>query len=99
MLRNPFFLKEKGVIGGYVQQIIEEIIKSLNNTEITKREKQLLKQKIKLIDEPLMRNALEREYNSRFDNSYDIESEIARLNAEIRRLKAKKKNVAFGSKQ
>lgn len=99
LLRNPFFLKEKGVIGGYVQQIIEEIIKSLNNTEITKREKQLLKQKIKLIDEPLMRNALEREYNSRFDNSYDIESEIARLNAEIRRLKAKKKNVAFGSKQ
>lgn len=100
LLRNPFFLKEKGVIGGYAQQVINEIVEDLGNArrgDIHHTDKSILLQRIKLIDEPLMRNALIREYNSIFQGDEDVECQINRLKSEIKRLKEKQRHVASRS--
>lgn len=84
MLRNSFFLKN-GSIGEYASYVIEQIIYSLQNIANKKENINTaleLHNKIMLIDEPLMRNVLLKEYHN---VSPDISKEqrIAELRKQI----------------
>ena len=84
MLRNSFFLKN-GSIGEYASYVIEQIISSLQNIANKKENTNMaleLHNKIMLIDEPLMRNVLLKEYHN---VSPDISKEqrIAELRKQI----------------
>ena len=87
MLKNSFFLKN-GSIGDYASWVITQIIESLQNVadkkEIINTDVEL-HNKIMLIDEPIIRNVLLREYH-KFYPSNSKEQEIAELKKKLAEL-------------
>jgi predicted ATP-binding protein involved in virulence len=84
MLRNSFFLKD-GSIGDYASHVIEQIISSLQNIAYKKEIMNMdieLHNKIMLIDEPLIRDILLKEYHRAFPN-ISKEQRIAELRKQI----------------
>ena len=84
MLRNSFFLKN-GSIGEYASYVIEQIIYSLQNIANKKENINMaleLHNKIMLIDEPLMRNVLLKEYH-KVSPDISKEQRIAELRKQI----------------
>jgi hypothetical protein len=91
MLKNSFFLKN-GSIGDYAYFVIQQLIDSLkniaeNNGAIDKSFE--LHDKIMLIDEPIIRNVLLREYH-KFYPSNSKEQEIAELKKKLAELENNK---------
>lgn len=86
MLKNSFFLRN-GSIGDYVTWAIKQIIDTLQNIAEKKEAIKMdeLHNKIMLIDEPIVRNVLLREYHKLFplDNK---EQKIAELKKQIEEL-------------
>ena len=91
MLKNSFFLKN-GSIGDYASWVITQIIESLQNVadkkEIINTDVEL-HNKIMLIDEPIIRNVLLREYH-KFYPSNSKEQEIAELKKKLAELENSK---------
>lgn len=91
MLKNSFFLKN-GSIGDYASWVITQIIESLQNVadkkEIINTDVEL-HNKIMLIDEPIIRNVLLREYH-KFYPSNSKEQEIAELKKKLAELENNK---------
>lgn len=91
MLKNSFFLKN-GSIGDYASWVITQIIESLQNVagkkEIINTGVEL-HNKIMLIDEPIIRNVLLREYH-KFYPSNSKEQEIAELKKKLAELENNK---------
>lgn len=91
MLKNSFFLKN-GSIGDYASWVIMQIIESLQNVadkkEIINTDVEL-HNKIMLIDEPIIRNVLLREYH-KFYPSNSKEQEIAELKKKLAELENNK---------
>ena len=91
MLKNSFFLKN-GSIGDYASWVITQIIESLQNVadkkEIINTDVEL-HNKIMLIDEPIKRNVLLREYH-KFYPSNSKEQEIAELKKKLAELENNK---------
>ena len=87
MLKNSFFLKN-GSIGDYASWVITQIIESLQNVadkkEIINTDVEL-HNKIMLIDEPIIRNVLLREYH-KFYPLNSKEQEIAELKKKLAEL-------------
>ena len=85
MLRNSFFLKD-GSIGDYASHVIEQIISSLQNIENKKGNTNTtsteLHNKIMLIDEPLVRDILLKEFHRVFPE-FCKEQKIAELRKQI----------------
>lgn len=91
MLKNSFFLKN-GSIGDYASWVITQIIESLQNVEDKKEIINTdveLHNKIMLIDEPIIRNVLLREYH-KFYPSNSKEQEIAELKKKLAELENNK---------
>ena len=91
MLKNSFFLKN-GSIGDYASWVITQIIESLQNVadkkEIINTDVEL-HNKIMLIDEPIIRNVLLREYH-KFYPLNSKEQEIAELKKKLAELENSK---------
>ena len=91
MLKNSFFLKN-GSIGDYASWVITQIIESLQNVadkkEIINTDVEL-HNKIMLIDEPIIRNVLLREYH-KFYPLNSKEQEIAELKKKLAELENNK---------
>ena len=87
MLKNSFFLKN-GSIGDYASWVITQIIESLQNVadkkEIINTDVEL-HNKIMLIDEPIIRNVLLREYHKLYPSN-SKEQEIAELKKKLAEL-------------
>ena len=91
MLKNSFFLKN-GSIGDYASWVIKQIIESLKNVADKKgiiNTDVELHNKIMLIDEPIIRNVLLREYY-KFYPSNSKEQEIAELKKKLAELENNK---------
>lgn len=91
MLRNSFFLKN-GAIGEYASYVIEQIIYSLQNIANKKENINMaleLHNKIMLIDEPIIRNVLLREYHKLYPSN-SKEQEIAELKKKLAELENNK---------
>lgn len=91
MLRNSFFLKN-GSIGEYASYVIEQIIYSLQNIANKKENINMaleLHNKIMLIDEPIIRNVLLREYHKLYPSN-SKEQEIAELKKKLAELENNK---------
>lgn len=91
MLKNSFFLKN-GSIGDYASWVITQIIESLQNVADKKEIINTgveLHNKIMLIDEPIIRNVLLREYH-KFYPSNSKEQEIAELKKKLAELENNK---------
>lgn len=86
MLKNSFFLRN-GSIGDYATWVIQQIIDSLQNIAEKKEtiKKDELHNKIMLIDEPIVRNVLLREYHKLFPSD-NKEQKIAELKKQIEEL-------------
>ena len=87
MLKNSFFLKN-GSIGDYAYFVIQQLIDSLkniaeNNGAIDKSVE--LHDKIMLIDEPIIRNVLLREYHNLYPSN-NKEQKIAELKKKLAEL-------------
>lgn len=90
MLKNSFFLK-KGSIGEYANHIINNIIQEMkdkkNNLKTNKViDDSKIHERIMLIDEPIIRNALLGEYHRVFTD-IDNEKRIKELQRQIDELK------------
>ena len=91
MLKNSFFLKN-GSVGDYAFWVITQIIESLQNVadkkEIINTDVEL-HNKIMLIDEPIIRNVLLREYHKLYPSN-SKEQEIAELKKKLAELENNK---------
>ena len=90
MLKNSFFLKN-GSIGDYASWVIRQIIKSMqNNRNANIADNDLeLHNIIMLIDEPIIRNVLLREYHKLYPSN-SKEQEIAELKKKLAELENNK---------
>lgn len=86
MLKNSFFLRN-GSIGDYATWAIKQIIDTLQNIAEKKEAIKMdeLHNKIMLIDEPIVRNVLLREYHKLFPLE-NKEQKIAELKKQIEEL-------------
>jgi len=88
MLKTGFFLE--GPVGAFAQHVVNEVVESLRK-EDPRLNQQQIKERIELIDEPVMKRLLIDEYSIKFDNSLKreyLEEELRKLDREQHHVEA-----------
>ncbi len=85
MLKTGFFLD--GPMGAFVQSKVEEVVKALRAKDDKVLTREEVKERIEMIDEPVMKRILIDEYSAK----YDVELKRAYLQEELRKLESERK--------
>lgn len=85
MLKTGFFLD--GPMGAFVQSKVEEVVKALRAKDDKVLTREEVKERIEMIDEPVMKQILIDEYSAK----YDVELKRAYLQEELRKLESERK--------